>query len=43
MDECAETICDMFEMARKSPDLNIIALKMSGLIDPPLLEKVNKG
>jgi hypothetical protein len=42
MDECAETICDMFEMARKT-DLNIIALKMSGLIDPPLLEKVNKG
>lgn len=40
MDKCAGTICDMFEMACKT-DLNIIAVKMSGLIAPQLLEKVN--
>lgn len=42
MDQCTETICDMFEIAKKT-DLNIVAIKMSGLIDPVLLDKVNKG
>ncbi len=40
MDQIAETVCDMFEMARKT-DLNLIAVKMTGLIDPSLFEKVN--
>ena len=40
MDNVADYICDLFELAAKS-DLNRVAVKISGLIEPDLFNKSN--
>ena len=42
LDKVAETICSMFKVAKKNP-MNTMAIKMTGLVDPDLFEKLNAG